>query len=87
MGALGVGGAIAGVRAGNENAEAKDFQSGYKVGYQVGVAFRRRYGGTRFLGALGISGVVSIALALSGMLPWCRSVPRPPELPGGQPEP
>jgi hypothetical protein len=81
IGSLAVGGAIAGARAGSGNAEAKDFQSGYRVGQEAGAEFARRYRGIIFLGALGVSGLVSITVCFSGFLPWCRRAPQPPKLP------
>jgi hypothetical protein len=81
VGSLAVGGGIAGARAGDGNDDAKDFQSGFELGKRAGAAFGREYRGIIFLGALGISGLASLSISFTGILPWCRSNPQPPKLP------
>ena len=83
IGGLFVGGAIVGARAQAANSGAKDFRSGYEAGHKVGYEFGKRYGAIIFLGALGTSGVVSLAISFSGVLPWCRRDPQPPAIPRG----
>jgi hypothetical protein len=80
-----VGGAVAGASAGSGLPGATNFQSGFQAGYQAGhqagAEFARRYTGIIFLGALCVSGVASLAISFSGVLPWCRKIPDPPTLP------
>lgn len=84
VGSLVVGGAAAGVRAGGDHPEARDFQSGYKVGEQAGAAFAREYRGIIFLGAVATSALASFALSFSRVLPWCREVAEPSADPGSR---
>lgn len=78
---LAVGGAIAGVRAQDQDGQARDFESGYEVGRSAGAEFGTKYGAPIFCGALCLSGLVSIIVPFSGVVSWCRKPPIPPPLP------
>ena len=72
LGTMMFGGAISGVIAKSKHPEVHDFESGYKVGYQAGVEFRKTFGTYILLGALGISAAIAIGIPCSRALPWCR---------------
>ena len=81
FGSLMLGGAVAGARASREHPGARDFRSGYQLGQEAGQDFGRRFAGVLFLASAGFSGVISLAVAFSGVLPWCRK-PDGPLQPG-----
>lgn len=85
IGSLAVGGAIAGVRSSPPATGSGDvqtsFQRGYESGQRAGAEFARKYRGTIFLTSLGGAGVGSVAIAFSGILPWCRKRTGPPPVP------
>jgi hypothetical protein len=86
IGALMVGGGIAGVMATKniDHSQTTNFQEGYNTGYEVGhkagAEFGKKYGSVILLGSFGVSAVLSLALPFCGAFPWCRDRAVPPPL-------
>jgi hypothetical protein len=80
VGSMGVGGGIAGARdANNRQAQGSSgFQEGFNSGRQVGAAFAKDYGVSILLCSLAGSGLASLIISFSGILPWCREDPKVP---------
>ena len=77
-----IGGAIVGGMAG---AQAGDPALAAEAGQAAGQKFGEQYGAMLILGSCAFAGLISLAIAFSGILPWCRrpkEPAQPPSLPG-----
>jgi len=72
---MGIGGAIAGMQA-SPDQHPTTFDEGYKIGLEAGRQFREHYGKIiaeiDVLVALVLAALLSLGVAFSGLLPWCR---------------
>jgi hypothetical protein len=75
MGTLILGAGFAGGRAGAR--ASLNHQNSSLAGREAGRKFGREYGPMIFLGSFFVSGILSLVLSFTGILPWCRK-PKPP---------
>ena len=74
VGSMAVLGAVAGASAAAKNPDARDLNSGYAAGYEIG----KKYGRIVLLTSAGMSAICSITISFTGLLPWCRKRTTPP---------